>query len=189
VRESVLNWPNAITSLRLLAIPALTWFALHGDWGVACLLFVGAAATDGLDGYLARRLQQTTALGAILDTLTDKALGLSTLGLLALHGLLPLWLAGGLVTRDLVIVLAALIYRGLVGEMQVAPPFLGKFNTFLEFAVFALLLGEAAGWLYFSPVATAFFVVLLGTAVISAAQILHVWWHRGRQHLRRRLNK
>ena len=135
-----LNLPNLFTGLRLLAAPGVVWFMLEDNWEAAFWLFLAAALTDGIDGWLARRLNQTTALGAALDTVTDKALGLGVLIVLAVLALVPVWITLAIVLRDAVVVLGALAYKGVAGHLEIQPTLLGKTYTFVEFAMLTLVL-------------------------------------------------
>lgn len=63
MEEKAFNLPNSITGIRLMGVPATIWFILEGQWAVATWVFRAAALTDGLDGFLARKLKQTNAPG------------------------------------------------------------------------------------------------------------------------------
>src|SRR5262249_5506825 len=86
------NVPNFLTGLRLAAVPVFVVLLLEGMPGAALAVFVGAMITDWLDGIAARVLKQFTPLGAILDPIADKLLGVSALVLLCLTGRLPIWM-------------------------------------------------------------------------------------------------
>ena len=77
-----MNVPNFLTGLRFVAVPVFVILFLSGWLGAALAVFIGAMITDWLDGIAARMLRQFTAIGAILDPLADKLLGLSALVLL-----------------------------------------------------------------------------------------------------------
>ena len=120
--ERIFNLPNVITLVRLLAVPVVAWLILHQRWEAACWLFLAAAVSDGIDGLLARWLNQMTQLGAALDTVADKALGVVTLVLLTRAEAIPLWVTLAILLRDSIIVLGALSYRGLAGHLDIHPP-------------------------------------------------------------------
>src|SRR5574340_1469994 len=122
----VLNLPNAITLLRLAAVPVVGWLILHERWEAACWLFLAAAVSDGIDGLLARWLNQMTQLGAALDSIADKALGLVTLVMLTIEEVIPMWVTLAILLRDTIIVLGALSYRGMAGHLEIHPTWLGK---------------------------------------------------------------
>ena len=130
--------PNALTAARaLLVIPVIGLIAL-GEASLALLVFLTAAATDGLDGPLARR-RGTTALGAALDPLADKILVVGTLAALALRGTAPVWPVVLIFARELV----ALEIRARTPHALGASAD-GKAKTVLQVAAVALLLAAAA---------------------------------------------
>jgi CDP-diacylglycerol--glycerol-3-phosphate 3-phosphatidyltransferase len=100
-----MNWPNALTTARLILGPVVLGLILTGRMRVAFAVFVFAMLTDLGDGYLARRAKQVTRVGELLDPLADKVLvTLSLLGLvLADGGLVPLWMFAVVVARELII--------------------------------------------------------------------------------------
>lgn len=178
------NPANVITLLRLLAAPAVGWLLESGRYAAAFWLFLAAALSDGIDGFLARRFGWATPLGALLDTLTDKALGITTLLLLTWQDLIPWWVTGAIVLRDAVIVLGALVYRSLAGRLDIQPTWLGKTNTFLEFALLCVVLARAAQLLPLAGLAELLFVVVFVTTVGSGLHYVVVW---GRRYRRERL--
>ncbi len=179
--ERILNLPNIITLLRLAAVPGIAWLILQQRWEAACWLFLAAAVSDGIDGLLARWLNQVTQLGAALDTVADKALGVVTLVMLTQVGAIPLWLALAILVRDSIIVLGALSYRGLAGHLEIHPTWLGKTHVFAEFALLALVLAdlgkiwEAQAWL------TVLFAAMFIIAVISGVQYVWIWSAKARR--------
>ncbi|MGV8990898.1 MAG: CDP-alcohol phosphatidyltransferase family protein [Thiobacillus sp.] len=181
MRERVLNLPNIITLLRLAAVPVIAWLILQQRWEAACWLFLAAAVSDGIDGLLARWLNQMTQLGAALDTVADKALGVVTLVMLTQVGAIPLWVALAILVRDSIVVLGALSYRGLAGHLEIHPTWLGKTHVFAEFALLALVLAdlgalwEAETWL---PM---LFATVFVIAVISGVQYVWIWSAKARR--------
>ena len=132
--------PNALTAARaLLVIPVIGLIA-GGDPSLALLVFLGAAATDALDGPLARRGGGSTALGAALDPLADKILVVGTLAALALRGVAPAWAVVLIFARELVAVEVRARAHDAVGATVD-----GKAKTVLQVASIALLLAAAAG--------------------------------------------
>ncbi len=101
--DGPLSLPNLITLLRLCAVPAAVWLIIQGRLDLAFFVFVGAGVSDALDGWIARRWNLRSALGALLDPVADKALLVSVYVTLALIGVLPDWLAILVVFRDVVI--------------------------------------------------------------------------------------
>jgi len=144
-------WPswcypaNLITELRLLAVPLLlVLVAYHRfDWGFA--LFFAAAASDGVDGWLARRFNQRSALGSYLDPLADKALVASLFISLALVGELPWALTILVFTRDGCILISAAVLFFASNFRDFRPTWWGKASTTAELATVGAALLQA--WL------------------------------------------
>jgi len=138
--------PNLLSMARLAGVPLFLWLVLGPEadgWALAVLMVSGA--TDYADGWLARRLNQTTVLGAILDPVADRLYILAVVIGLALRDVIPWWLAISLPLRDL-------LMWGLVpllrtrGYSALPVHFLGKAATFnLLYAFPLLLLGDGEG--------------------------------------------
>ena len=179
--ERVFNLPNLVTLLRLAAVPGVAWLILHQRWDAACWLFLAAAVSDGIDGLLARWLNQPTQLGAALDTVADKALGVVTLVMLTQAGAIPLWVTLAILLRDSIIVLGALSYRGLAGHLEIHPTWLGKTHMFAELSLLALVLGGLAGRLTLDGWLLPLFVGVFAIAVISGVQYVWIWSAKARR--------
>lgn len=95
-----MNLPNALTVLRLALIPVFAGLYLHDCQIAALAVYVAAAFTDALDGYLARRMNQITAFGKLCDPLADKLMQLTMLFCLAGSRLVPWWLLAALLVRE-----------------------------------------------------------------------------------------
>jgi len=175
MREHVFNLPNVITLLRLAAVPVVAWLILQQRWEAACWLFLASAVSDGIDGLLARWLNQMTQLGAALDTVADKALGVVTLVLLTRAEAIPLWVTLAILLRDSIIVLGALSYRGLAGHLEIHPTWLGKTHVFAEFSLLALVLGGLARLLVLDDWRLPLFASVFVIAVISGVQYVWIW--------------
>jgi cardiolipin synthase len=132
--------PNALSVLRLLGVPLFLWLALGPQadgWAVLVLALGGL--TDYLDGKIARRYNQTSRIGALLDPAADRLYILATLIALTVRGIIPIWLAALLVGRDLVLAIALLVlHRRGVGPPAVT--YLGKAATLSLLYAFPLLL-------------------------------------------------
>lgn len=179
--ERALNLPNFISMLRLAAVPLVAWLILQQRWEAACWLFLAAAVSDGIDGLLARWLNQMTQLGAALDTVADKALGVVTLVLLTLAEAIPLWVTLAILLRDSIIVLGALSYRGMAGHLEIHPTWLGKTHMFAEFVLLALVLADLARLLNIDAWLTALFVSVFVIAVVSGVQYVWIWGAKARR--------
>ncbi len=128
VHERVVTAANAITAVRLLGLPLFVWLTVAvGAYGMAFLVLVVVAATDWVDGYVARRFDQVTKIGKALDPLIDRAmLATAALTLLAV-GFIPVWVVVAVVARDaLLLVVALMLFRG---NPNIPVSRLGKFAT------------------------------------------------------------
>ena len=131
----MLNIPNALTLLRIAAIPAILIALDSQAYGVAFMLFVAAGLTDGLDGGIARWMNTRTELGAYLDPLADKGLVIALLLQLSLLGVIPFWVLTLIVTRDVVCLAGYLLLFFVTGEtIEVRPSRIGKWATFFQIA-------------------------------------------------------
>jgi cardiolipin synthase len=141
--DRVLTVPNALSLLRLLGVPVFLWLVLgpQAD-GLAVLLLAVSGATDYLDGWVARRWHQTSRLGQLLDPTVDRLYILATLLGLGLRGIVPWWLLGLIVLRDVVLLVALAVMRSRgLGPFTVH--YLGKAATLnLLYAFPLLLLGD-----------------------------------------------
>jgi cardiolipin synthase len=137
------NVPNFLTALRLAAVPVFVLLLLEGMPGAALAVFVGAMITDWLDGIAARVLKQFTAIGAILDPIADKLLGVSALVLLCLTGRLPIWMLWLALFREACIFSAIAILTRTGRTYEIRPTRFGKYSTAFLTAtiIFALLQG------------------------------------------------
>lgn len=176
--------PNLLTALRLVLAPVVAWRLLEHDVEGAFWLFVLAAITDFLDGNLARWLNQRSVLGAWLDPIADKVMLLTTLSMLALTGLLPMWLLYVVAVRDMVILAGAEGYRRLTGKLDVRPTLSGKIATFLEFVLVSWVLADIALELDMDHTIEPF-AVLTGVAVAgSGVRYVWLWTHKTSVFLR-----
>jgi CDP-diacylglycerol---glycerol-3-phosphate 3-phosphatidyltransferase len=161
-----LNVPNVLTLLRILAVPVIVVALLgetpNGD-ALAAGVFALAALTDGLDGYIARRRQDVTTFGKLVDPLADKLLIVAALVSLVSLGRLAAWVAMVIIARELAVtgLRAVAVEQGVV----ISASWLGKLKTVLQVAaVFALIIWNP------SPVAVDVLVYLaVVVTVISGA--------------------
>src|SRR5918911_2156929 len=139
------NTANLLTLGRLASIPPLLLMLVDGAFASAFYLFLAAAASDALDGFLAKRFTGVTTVGAVLDPVADKLLMTGLLGTLAWLGVLPLWLFVLTLVRDLLIAAGVIVLRRLVPGFRVAPHFLGKLCTFVQLCLVGAVPGRLAG--------------------------------------------
>jgi len=143
-----LSWiPNAISLLRIALVAPILTLILQGSFGWALALFWFAGFSDGVDGYLAKRFNWHSRLGALLDPVADKFLVAGTFIVLAYTQHIPLWLAAVVILRDVVIVVGATAYNFLVRPVQGEPTRVSKLNTALQLLFLMFVLSRAAfGW-------------------------------------------
>lgn len=138
-----LNLANGLTALRIALAPVFLLLYVHGDRLRALAAFAAAAATDVLDGLVARALHQRTRLGAFLDPIADKLLAACALVALAAAGTLPAWLPALVVSRDLAQLAGAAFLRTTHHAVPVAPTRIGKYATVaLALTVVVALVGD-----------------------------------------------
>jgi len=165
--------PNLLTLLRLALVPVLVYALVSRLYAAALAVFLASALTDLADGYLARRLDLTSKLGAFLDPVADKLDMLAATVWLAWDGFLPPWVAVPIVARDIVIVTGVLVYRRVHGKIDIEPTRLSKWNTALEFVTLLLVLAVAARLLPAGSWQGPLFIVVTATVVASGLQ--YVW--------------
>jgi cardiolipin synthase len=143
----VLTVPNMISLVRLALVPVFAVLIVVGEDGWALLVLAVSGASDWLDGVLARRLNQVTRLGQILDPFADRLFIFVTLIGLAWREVVPLWLVLAIVARDVLLALTVPVLARLgYGTLEVT--LVGKVATFaLLYAFPLLLLAAVPGWL------------------------------------------
>jgi cardiolipin synthase (CMP-forming) len=139
----VFTVPNQLTFLRLGFLPFFIVLIFYEKYSWALLILVLAALTDGMDGLLARSLNQKTALGAYLDPIADKLLLSSSFVVLALEGRMPRWLAILVIGRDVLILTTATVILLVSGYRHFPPSIWGKITTGTQILlVLVVLLAE-----------------------------------------------
>ncbi len=126
--------PNFITLVRLAALPFFLVCISDGRFGIALAIFVAAGLSDGVDGFIARRLDMKSALGAYLDPIADKLLLMSSYLFLAIPSYparvkVPVWLAVMVVSRDVLLVIVGLLLILTSGKKRFPPSWAGKVTT------------------------------------------------------------
>ncbi len=134
----MLTLANRLTILRILMTPVITVLMLYRQMEAAVALFLLAGITDGLDGFVARRRGQRTALGMVLDPLADKLLLMSAVVVLTILRELPRWFAIIVVSRDLILIGGAVILYMFIGMVSMPPSKLGKATTGFQIATVLL---------------------------------------------------
>lgn len=167
--------PNIITMFRIATVPVLIILLHDYQYGWAFLVFLVSGISDGLDGFIAKRFNMSSELGAILDPLADKALIFSSYLMLMILGDLPFWLFLTVIFRDLLILVGSLIYVAFNGQVKMAPSYLSKLNTFTQiFLVVTILAQKTFGLDY--PGFTEFLIyATFVTTIISGVHYVWVW--------------
>ena len=143
---NVLNVPNFLTLLRLVAIPCFLILLEDLRYPEALAVFVAAGLTDGLDGMIARLTHTKTTLGAYLDPAADKLLLVSAFIALGFMHQVPRWLVVLVLSRDVMIVLGYFLLFVLTQQrMEVRPTVSGKLSTFLQLCAVTVVLLRMAG--------------------------------------------
>ena len=143
----ILTVPNQLTFLRLGFLPFFIISIHYRRYEVALGILIVAGLTDGLDGLLARSLNQKTALGAYLDPIADKLLLSSSFVALALDGKIRWWLATLVLSRDILLLTSAVVILVVVGYRPFPPSVFGKLTTALQILlVFAVVLLAVTEW-------------------------------------------
>jgi cardiolipin synthase len=173
-RSAVLTTANQLTILRIILIPIFLILLTDGKHGWALATFVTAGVTDILDGIIARRFGQKTSIGTVLDPLADKLMMVTSIVILSLPqmgfpNLLPRWLMILMVSRDVFMMLVALVIVLMVGWRFFKPSIYGKASTFMQ--VLTVLAVLWANWLG-RPVPE-LFILYYATGAITAFSGLH----------------
>lgn len=172
--------PNAITVVRVLLVIPTAWCLIEEQYVEALVLMAVAGASDAVDGWLARRFDWVSWFGAALDPLADKILVGVLFVTLTVKGVLPLWVAGIAIGRDLVILAGATIYRLLFKHIEFTPTLLSKANTAMQIVVLLVLLLSLCGFEYLSAIAGSVadpygFWLVSALAILSGADYVIRW--------------
>jgi cardiolipin synthase len=175
-RNRVWTVPNLLSMIRLAGVPVFLWLILGPEAdGWALVLLMVAGVTDFLDGYLARRLGQTSTLGQILDPVADRLYILAVVVGLALRDVIPWWVALSLPLRDLLLWGLVPLLRTR-GYSALPVHFLGKAATFnLLYAFPLLLLGDGEGTVATLADVFGWAFAIWGIGLYWWAGILYAW--------------
>jgi cardiolipin synthase len=137
-----LNLPNLITLTRLMSVPLMIWLIVSERFGTAFCVFAGAGVSDALDGFIAKRFDCRTRLGALLDPAADKALLSSVFVSLGIAELLPNWLVILVVFRDVTIIGGFILLQNIAAPRNFDPLYISKINTLVQIALVGYVLGR-----------------------------------------------
>jgi cardiolipin synthase len=175
----MLNIPNTITVFRILCVPVFINLLIYDRFGFALAVFFTAVVSDGLDGLIAKVLNQKSRLGTYLDPIADKLLLTSAFITLSILQTVPIWLTTIVVSRDLILAMGTLLLHLLALHVEILPSWAGKVTTVLQFGYVVLMLaGESLAWGKAFAVPAAWVV-----AVATIGSGLHYIW-RGTRMLR-----
>lgn len=171
-----MNLANLVTLARLLAVPLVVWLILAGEYPATFWMFVAASVSDAIDGYVAKRFDQRSELGALLDPIADKTLIVSTFVTLGIAGHLPNWLVIMVVFRDLLIIGGFLLAAALAQPINWRPLFVSKLNTALQLILLATLLAQLAFGFDAHGAVTALTYLVGVTTILSGGGYIVRWW-------------
>jgi cardiolipin synthase (CMP-forming) len=168
-----MNWANKVTMLRIVLVPVFIMAVLYHRLNLALVLFVVAAFTDAMDGYLARAFDQRTKLGATIDPIADKLLIMSAfVSLSIVSGLpeylrMPIYVPVVIISRDVIILLGAGIIYLNNGAIVIRPTIISKITTFFQMLtiISVLIKFVYAGWIWNTAV---FLTVISGLDYIRS---------------------
>ncbi len=141
-----MNIANRLTILRIILVPVFILVILYHRLNIAFVIFLVAAVSDGLDGYIARTWNQKTRFGTVMDPLADKMLlGSAFLCFSLVSGLpayikMPIYVPLIIISRDVLILLGTVMIYLLTGTIDIKPTILGKITTFLQMVTIILVL-------------------------------------------------
>jgi cardiolipin synthase len=171
-----LSIPNLITLARIILVPVVVWAIASGQLRLAFLLFLAAAVSDAVDGFLAKRFGMKTDLGAYLDPLADKLLIVSIFIALGVRNELPLWLVIAVVSRDILIVAAVLLAWLMDQPVTIKPLAISKANTMMQIVLAATVLADGAFDLGLVNTRLALVWIAGALTLLSLATYLRAWF-------------
>tara|TARA_Y100000590_G_scaffold460162_1_gene618871 strand:+ start:369 stop:935 length:567 start_codon:yes stop_codon:yes gene_type:complete len=177
--DYTMNLPNMITIFRLLLTPYIVWLILSESYFLGFLFFVISGISDGLDGFIAKKLNQKTLLGSYLDPIADKFLIVSSIVLLGYNGYVPIWLIIIIVSRDIAILGAVIISWMLDTNLKIEPLIVSKINTFLQIFYITLTFATVLNTNYLINFQNIAFIVttylIAFTTIVSWLSYLRIW--------------
>jgi cardiolipin synthase len=161
------NW---LTLLRILLIPVFVTLLVYQQRGLALAVFLAAALTDSLDGWVARQRGSQSRLGAFLDPLADKLLLISSFVTLTWLRALPFWIAAVVISRDVILMVGALAIHMAGGRVTPRPSRVGKLATF--FQIVTVLVGLVAPFYSLPPLTALVLALAAGFTIVSGLQYI-----------------
>lgn len=179
--SKLLTIPNILTFLRMALIPVFASLLVYGYMGAALAVFVIAGVSDGVDGFLARKFNQESELGTIMDPIADKLLMTTAFIILTIPGILPpvrhlpvpFWVTAAVIGRDVLIIAVAGAINIMTGFRGFQPSWLGKASTLVQvIGVTLILISSVTGYFIFLP--TTYSIVVFFAFVSGFHYIFHV---------------
>lgn len=170
-----INLPNLITLGRIILVPVIFWLLISGNAKLAFVAFVAAGISDAVDGYLAKRFDMRTEVGAYLDPLADKLLIVSIYVALGVAAKLPSWLVIAVVSRDILIIVGVLLAWVLGHPMTIKPRGISKANTAAQIVLAASVLADDGFDLGLVDLRTALVWITGTLTMLSLAAYLRDW--------------
>jgi cardiolipin synthase (CMP-forming) len=167
--------PNLITLGRILLVPIVVWAISNGEMLIAFVLFLVAGLSDAVDGFIAKRFNMASELGAYLDPLADKALIVSIYVTLGIPGTIPRWLVILVVSRDIMIIGAVMLSWLMDRPVKVKPLLVSKLNTAAQILFACVLLGTLALRVQADTVLMILMGVVAVTTLLSVSAYLREW--------------
>jgi cardiolipin synthase len=167
----VLTPANQITILRLVFVPIFAVLVIDRNYTWALVVLVAAAISDIVDGNVARLFHQESSLGVALDPIADKILMTTAYLTLSVRDVLPWWLTIMVLSRDIAILLTALLIVLVAGYRQFRPSILGKASTVAQVATIFVAVAQQAGILFTDGPLLRACIYL--TAILTAASGVH----------------
>ena len=167
--------PNLITLGRILLVPIVVWAIAANQMEIAFAVFVVAGVSDAVDGFLAKRFNLRSELGALLDPLADKALLVSIFVTLGVWGALPRWIVILVVSRDIMIVGAVIVSWLFDKPVAMKPSMVSKLNTVSQVGFVALVLAALGFNFDPAPYDLALMVLVTTFTLVSVALYLVEW--------------
>lgn len=167
--------PNLLTLARIGMVPFLIVLLQEQQFLWSLGVFLVAGVTDALDGFLAKKFDAHTQLGAILDPLADKALIISAYVTLSVLTLIPFWLVVVVVFRDVIIITGYLVMTLFFGSIEMRPLHISKLNTFLQIFYILLALASLSELISLEAVLPFVAFIVLVTSVVSGGAYVYIW--------------
>ena len=175
----IVTVPNLLTVFRMVLIPVFVSLLFYQRFVLALAVFVLAGVTDGLDGLLARRFNQKSQLGTILDPIADKLMLVTAFVVLSMRSVfpqpvpshlpIPFWVTVAVISRDVFILVGAAAINVVTGFRGFRPSMLGKINTVIQISAIGIIMFAASvpyGTGYYLPT---LYATVFGFAILSGA--------------------